>query len=180
MLRFAPSPTLIAMILCTGLVLGLASPAAAEVLERRENGFVLRFSAPVRAAPDAIFRTLGAPSLWWEGAHTHGGDAAALSLSPQPGGCFCEALADGPFEHGRVVHADPARMLALRAPLGPLKATASRADLVFHWRQAEGGWALSLTYVVEGPGLGAMADAVDGVLATQFTRLVGVLETPTP
>lgn len=163
-----------------GAVLG-AAPAAAEVLQQSPNGFVIRHTALIQAPPETVFRTLGEVGGWWSPAHTHGGDAANLSLDLAVDGCFCEARGDAaPFEHGRVAVADPARMLALRAPLGPLHGVATRADLVFHWRQAEGGWALEMIYVVRGPETGALAAAVDGVLGEQFARLTARLDAAAP
>jgi hypothetical protein len=100
------------------------------------------------------------------------------------GGCFCEALSDGSlFEHGRVTAVDDDR-LALNAPLGPLKGRATRADLTFSWPE---GPSISgevtgvvMSFVVEGPGLGAFADAVDGVMAGQHARLLNLIADGSP
>lgn len=153
-----------------------AGPAAAEVVARHADGFTLRFAVPMESSAGDVVLALYDIGGWWDGAHTYSGDAANLGLSFEPGACFCEAMPDGSlFEHGRVVALDDDR-LTLNAPLGPLKALATRADLTFSWQDAGVGTMVTMTFVVEGPGLGAMADPVDGVMSVQFARLVRYVE----
>lgn len=160
-----------------GLALFAAVPAAAEVVERHADGFTLRFAAPMETSAEDLLGSLGEIGKWWDGAHSYSGDAANMTLVMEPGGCFCEALADGTaFEHGRVVSVDPVTGVQLNAPLGPLKATATKADLGFGWTSASRGWTVVMTFVVEGPGLGAFADGVDGVMGGAFSRYVRHVE----
>lgn len=149
-----------------------ATGAQAEVVERHADGFTLRMSAPVAAGWAQAFFSVGDVDHWWNADHTYSGDAANLSLPLQPGACFCEAMPDGStFEHGRIAAMDQRREIRLEAPLGPLKGLTTRADLVFGWNNTIGGdQVLTLTYVVEGEGLGAYADPVDQVLTDQFGR----------
>lgn len=164
--------------LIAGAALALiAAPASAEVFEKHDDAFVLMFEAAVDRPPDAIYGAIGQISRWWESSHTYSGDAANLSLILEPGGCWCEAMADGStFEHGRVVVANPARMVGLNAPFGPLKGVATKSDFVLTWRAEGGGvWTLRALYVVEGPGLGAMAEPVDSVMQIQFDNLVELI-----
>lgn len=149
-----------------------ATAAQAEVVERHANGFTLRMSAPVSAGWGQAFFAVGDVDHWWNAEHSYSGDAANLSLPLQVGACFCEAMPDGSnFEHGRVVAVDQRREVRLDAPLGPLKGLTTRADLVFSWNNTIGSdQVLTLTYVVEGEGLGAFADPVDQVLTDQFGR----------
>lgn len=156
-----------------GLTLFAAVPAAAEVVERHTDGFTLRFEATTSRAPADLLAALGRIGQWWDGAHSYSGDAANMTLTMEPGGCFCEALADGTtFEHGRVVSIDPASGVLLDAPLGPLKGKATRAGLGFGWAEMNRDGILVMTFVVEGPGLGAFADPVEGVLGGAFARYV--------
>lgn len=159
-----------------GLCLFAAGPAGAEVVARHADGFTLRFAVPMETSAGDVVLALDNIGGWWDGAHTYSGDAANLSLSLDSGACFCEALPDGgAFEHGRVVVLDDDH-LALDAPLGPLKGRASRADLTFSWPDAASGTMVTMTFIVEGPGLGALADPVDGVMAAQFERLIRYVE----
>jgi len=154
-----------------------AAPADAEVVARHADGFTLRFETAIETTPEDLLGSLGDIGRWWDGAHSYSGDAANMTLAMEPGGCFCEALANGTtFEHGRVVSIDPATNVLLNAPLGPLKATATKADLGFGWASANRGWTVVMTFVVEGPGLGAYADPVDGVMAGAFARYVRYVE----
>lgn len=159
-----------------GLSLFAAGPSAGEVVARHADGFTLRFAVPMEASAGDVVLALDDIGSWWDGAHTCSGVAANLSLSLDAGGCFCEALPDGSmFEHGRVVVLDDDH-LALDAPLGPLKGRALQADLTFSWPDAGAGAMVTMTFTVEGPGLGAMADAVDGVMAVQFKRFIRYVE----
>jgi len=156
----------------------LATPAAAEVQSRSDNGFTLSFTQRVAAGPDAIYDRIGRISQWWSAEHSYSGQASALSLELKPGGCWCEVLPGGGVKHAEVLLAWPERrMLRLDAPFGPLQDTASFAQLTMTWREAEGGGARNLvwTYKVEGTGTGRFADAVHGVMETQFKRLAGQL-----
>lgn len=154
----------------------VATPASAEVFEKHDDAFVLMFEAAVDRPPDAILGAIGQVGKWWESSHTYSGDAANLSLILQPGGCWCEKLADGStFEHGRVVAVSDS-MVGLNAPFGPLKTMATRADFVLSWREENGVWTLRGLYVVQGAGTGALADPVDGVMQIQFDNLVELIQ----
>ena len=163
------------LLIAASAALALAAPASAEVFEKQDDAFVLMFEAVVDRPPDAILGAIGQVDQWWESSHTYSGDAANLSLALQPGGCWCEALADGTtFEHGRVVTVTD-NMVGLAAPFGPLKAIATKADLVLTWRVEQGVWALRGLYVVRGPGTGALAEPVDSVMQIQFDNLVELI-----
>ena len=159
-----------------GIALLSALPAAAEVVVRHTDGFTLRFAVPVGAAPIDVAMAVEDIGDWWDDAHTYSGDAANMRILMEPGGCFCESMANGePFEHGHVSAID-AWKVVLDAPLGPLKGHTTQADLTFSWPEAGTGTMVTMTFVVEGPGLGAMAEPVNGVMQTQFSRLVRYLE----
>lgn len=137
---------------------GFSTAASAEVVSRTADGFVLRYETTLEMTPDDAYVALGEVGRWWNGAHTYSGAATNLSLPLEVGGCLCEALADGTtFEHGRITVADAGTGVLLEAPLGPLKGKTSKAQLSFGWTDANKGLTLIMTYVVEGPGLGAFA-----------------------
>lgn len=156
--------------LTTTIVLALATPASAEVVSRSADGFVLRFESRMETMPEDVIETVGDLPEWWDGAHTYTGDNANLSLPFRPGGCWCETLADGTaFRHGEVVSITEDTVV-FKAPLGPLNGKATRADLTFHIDGPGPGWRVSVDFVVEGTGLGAMADPVNGVMEQAFGR----------
>ena len=162
-------------ILSTGLVLALfATGVSAEVRARTDNGFTLGYERPVRAGPDTVLETVAMPSGWWSSDHTYSGDAANIRLDMIPGGCWCEALPGGGVKHAEVVMVWPGRrMVRFDAPFGPLQGMGADAVLTMTWSDPpEGGErVLRWTFVVSGPGTGAMADVIDGVMTEQFRRL---------
>ncbi|MGA0544702.1 hypothetical protein ACO2Q1_05475 [Brevundimonas sp. VNH65] len=155
----------------------MPSLASAEVVERGADHFVLRRAVALAGSGELAWRAVGDVGRWWDSAHTYSGDAANMSIQLEPGGCFCEANVNGGvFEHGRVVEADPKTGVRLNAPLGPLKGRATQADLSIGWSGGDRGQDLVMSYVVRGPGMGAFADGVDGVMTIQFDRLVRFIQ----
>ena len=162
-------PLLLALAVCAA-----AGPASAEVSARTGDGFTLTYERWVNASPQAVFTAVGRPSDWWSDAHTYSGDAGHIRLDLQPGGCWCETLPSGGVKHGEVLLVWPERrMVQFAAPFGPLQSIGADAVLTMSWAEAEGqpGRLLKWTFVVNGPGAGAMADAIDGVIGEQFGRL---------
>lgn len=168
-------------LLLAAVLAAVAGPAAAEVKARSADGFTVAYEKTVSVGRGDVLLAIESVDAWWDGAHTYSGSAANLRLEPVPGGCFCEALADGTtFEHGRVTALDDDQ-LRLSAPLGPLNGKATRADLTFSWAEhaVPGGGdrtRVIVSFVVEGPGLGAFADPVDRVMQGQFDRLLHLIE----
>ena len=152
----------------------VAGPAAAEVKARSADAFTLSYERPVTASADAVLEAIGRPAAWWSDAHTWSGSASNISVDLRPGGCWCEALPGGGVKHGEAVLVWPEqRMVRFEAPFGPLQSMGADAVLTMSWADAEGGGrVLKWTFAVSGPGAGAMADPVDGVMAEQFGRLV--------
>ena len=167
-------------ILSTGLMLALfATSVSAEVRARTDNSFTLGYERPVRAAPETVLEAVSMPAGWWSSDHTYSGDAAKIRLDMIPGGCWCEALPDGGVKHAEVVMVWPERrMVRFDAPFGPLQGMGADAVLTMTWADPpEGGErVLRWTFVVNGPGTGAMADVIDGVMTEQFRRLGDRLE----
>lgn len=166
------------LIAATAVAIAMAAaPVSAEVVEKSADHFVLRYDLALEAGPEDFIDALEHVGQWWNGAHTYSGDARNLSLALDPGTCFCEAMPDGStFEHGWVSEYDPGTGVLLEAPLGPLKGRATVADWSIGWTGANRGHELVMTYVVRGPGLGAFADAVDGVMGEQFRRMARFIE----
>lgn len=164
-------------ILIAAALLLVGTPAAAEVVERSADHFVLRFEVASETTPEDIYTAIGEVGRWWDGSHTYSGDGANLTLPLEVGGCFCEALPDGrTFEHGRVLQADPETGILLEAPLGPLNGHTSMAQLSIGWSAANRGYVIVMTFVVRGPGMGDFTDGVHEVMGGQLSRLARYVE----
>lgn len=156
-----------------------AGSAAAEVSDRSEDGFTLTYERPVAASAEIVLNAVAQPAAWWSDAHTWSGSASNISLDLSPGGCWCESLPGGGVKHAETVLVWPEqRMVRFDAPFGPLQSIGADAVLTMTWADAEDGpgRVLKWTFVVTGPGAGAMADAIDGVMAEQFGRLADHLD----
>lgn len=162
----------------------IATSAAAEVTTRADDGFSLSFERKLTVSAEAVLAAVGRPAAWWSAAHTYSGSAANIRVDLAPGGCWCEDLPGGGVKHAETIMVMPQRrMVRFDAPFGPLQSIGADAVLTMTWADDADGAARTLkwTYVVSGPGAGAMADAIDGVLAEQFGRLAAYLETdPAP
>lgn len=158
----------------------LSAPAAAEVVAASDAGLEVRETVAIAAPPTRVWATLITPARWWDKAHTWGGDAAALSLDPRPGGCFCERLTDGGgVEHLRVIYAAPGKLLRMTGGLGPFQGDAVTGVMTIELKPAVDGTRVVLTYRLAGQRQGGFADVaagVDGVLAGQVARLKAAAE----
>jgi len=166
------------------VLLGLTTPAAAEVVDKTETGFVTRLAAEVQASPAEVWKSLIAPNLWWNKAHTYSGDAANLYLDAQAGGCFCEKLPlgkdaaanarPGSAEHMRVIYAAPGRVLRLSGGLGPLQSEPVGGVLTITLKPTVTGTRILWEYVVGGYmryKVDEIAPAVDKVMSGQLASL---------
>lgn len=155
----------------------VATPAAADVAQASDTGFTVTHKLAVAAPPAQVWQALIRPGLWWDGAHTYGGDAANLTLDPRAGGCWCEKLATGGVEHMRVVYIAAPTMLRMAGALGPLQAMAVTGVMTIELKPAGATTDVTFIYAAAGTnGLGAIAPAVDGVLAAQWARLKATAE----
>ena len=156
--------------------------AAADVIDRSASGFTVKTTVAVAAAPQRIYQDLLNPGSWWDKEHTYSGDAKNMTLTAQPGGCFCEKLpGGGAVEHGRVVNLSPNTLVRLSSALGPLQQLAVTGSLTWSIEPAKqgGGSTLTMTYAVGGytpGGLDKLADVVDSVVSQQVQRLKAYAE----
>lgn len=165
-------------LLFAAVLVAVAGPAAAEVKARSVDGFTLSYERPVTASAEAVLEAVARPAAWWSDAHTYSGEADNITVDLRPGGCWCEAVPGGGVKHAEAVLIWPERnMVRFDAPFGPLQSIGADAVLTMSWAETEGGGRLlKWTFVVTGPGAGAMADPVDGVMAEQFGRLAAHLD----
>ena len=162
-------------IFALGVMVSAPDRLQAAVTDIRENAFSIESTATLKAPPATVYRELAQVSRWWDPAHTWSGSAANLSLQLQAGGCFCEKLSGGgSVQHGRVINVQPAVLLRLDAPLGPLQEMPVSGVLTFKLAPSAGGTLVTMTYRVSGAftmDSAKLAPIVDSVLATQLERL---------
>jgi len=157
------------------LLAATAVTATAAVSETRENGFTIEATVLVEAKPASVYRDLTRVALWWHPEHSWSGSAKNLKLEPKAGGCFCEKLADGgSVQHGRVIFAQPGKLLRLEGALGPLQDMAVTGVLSFVLAPDGPGTRVTMTYRVAGaPTMdpAKLAPLVDQVMGIQLNRL---------
>jgi uncharacterized protein YndB with AHSA1/START domain len=164
--------------------LAAAGPAAAEVVDSADHGFITRNAVTVSATAAEVYAALAEVGSWWHPSHTFTTDAANLSLEARPQGCFCEKLPDGGgVRHMTVVAAMPGRLLRLRGGLGPLQGEAVSGTLTWEIGQEGEATTITATYAVHGyvaGGLAGWAGPVDGVIRQQVERLGRWVDTGSP
>jgi uncharacterized protein YndB with AHSA1/START domain len=153
----------------------IGRPAAAEVISAGQNGFEIRETVHVAAAPDKAYAALLQPARWWSSEHTFSGSAANLTLDARAGGCWCETLPDGgSVEHMRVVNFAPGKVLRLRGALGPLQGLGVEGAMTLSVKAAASGTDITISYAAGGyvkDGLDGLSKVVDHVLGEQIERL---------
>jgi uncharacterized protein YndB with AHSA1/START domain len=161
-----------------------AGPAAAEVKSAIPQGFEVEQTVTVHVPPNEAFTALTQPQRWWNSKHSFSGDAANLSLSLTPGGCFCENLKDGGWVHHMdVTWVMPGQSIELHGGLGPMRSEGVTGVLRWTVKPAEDGATVTQSYVVGGylrQGGEHWAPIVDDVLQEQLTRLARLLDTGMP
>ncbi|WP_380872696.1 ATPase [Sphingomonas sp. DBB INV C78] len=151
------------------------TPAAAEVISSTPTGFQVSRTITVTASPAEAYAALVRVGDWWNGEHTYSGKAANLSIDARPGGCFCETLPNGGgVEHGRILYADPGKVLRFSGSLGPLQGDAIAGTMTWAISAEGGATKIKQTYVAggyTGTGFQKLAPLVDQVLSEQVDRL---------
>ena len=169
------------ILLAAGFVAFLAH---AEVADSSANGFTVKTTVQIQAAPDAVYRRVLQIGDWWSSTHTFSGDSKNLSLEEKVGGCFCEKLPNGGgVRHMELIMLMPGKQLVLSGGLGPLQAIGANGALSIQLAASEGGTKIQVTYAVTGhlaAGMNTLAAPVDGVLAEQFQRLKNLVEHGSP
>lgn len=157
------------------MVLGPAMNVSAAVVASGPGGFVVREEVDYHGLPDAAWQRLVRPQDWWDAEHTYSHNAANLSLTLVPGGCWCEKLAnDGFVRHMDVVYVQAPIKLRLSGGLGPLQGMGASGTLTFTLKAGEAGTTkVRVEYAVSGfsaDGFAKIAEGVDGVLGEQLQR----------
>lgn len=159
-------------------------PAGAAVVASSPNGFEVRHSVTLVAAPDTAWATFVDVGRWWSPEHSWSGDAANMTLDPRLGGCWCERWKGGAgAEHLRVTYVEPGRKMLLAGALGPLADRGVSGVMSVEFERIAGGSKMSLSYRVAGfpEGNGAaIAPLVDQVLGDQVKRFRTMAATARP
>src|SRR5260221_11308121 len=150
--------------------------AKPDVLDSSSNGFTVKATVQIQAAPKDVYRQLiHNVGDWWNSAHTYSGDAHNLSIDDKPTGCFCEKLPnEGSVRHMEVVSLMPGKALGMTGALRPLQNIAATGNMRVQLSASERGTKREFAY----PGTGYLpADVkawdlpVNSVLPEQFTRV---------
>jgi uncharacterized protein YndB with AHSA1/START domain len=164
----------------TALSIFAIGPARAAVADSGANGFTVKISVVIHAAPEEVYQKLvHNVGEWWGSEHTFSGDAHNLTIDDKPMGCWCEKLSTGGARHMEVVLAAKGKALVLSGGMGPLQSMAVTGAMSFDFTPDKGGTKLDLTYAVGGylaAGLNTLAGPVDGVLTAQMGRLKNFVE----
>lgn len=179
------------LLLCFLAAAGLSVPAQAEVTNTADNGFTTQHQTIISAPAKDIWKTLIAPSRWWNGDHSWTGNADNFYLVAQAGGCFCELIrttsednirtSRGSVQHMRVVYAHQDKMLRMTGALGPLQSEAVTGTLSMELKPLAEETIVRFTYKVGGYmeyPIDKIAPAVDGVIGEQLTRLAALFIAP--
>ena len=156
--------------------------AQADVASAAPAGFKIvtevLIDAPRATAWHSAVHEIG---QWWSADHTISGDAARLSIDPEPQGCFCERLGDtAGVVHLTVTMVSPEIVLRMTGGLGPLGLMGVNGNMTWEFDELDGQTRVRLTYAVGGyyeGGLDRIAGAVDEVLSESLRRLEAYVET---
>ena len=156
----------------------------ADVADQAPNGFTLRISTIIHAAPEQVYERLIDVGGWWSAAHTYSNDAHNLSLEARPMGCFCEKLPyNGGVRHMEVLAVMPNKLLVMSGALGPLQKFGATGTLTIVLEPQHKDTRIEMIYAVGGylpDGLNTWATPVDKVLTEQLARLKSYVETGRP
>jgi uncharacterized protein YndB with AHSA1/START domain len=173
--------------LLTLLMVCVAAPAMlqADVADQAANGFTIKYTTVIRAAPEEVYNKLVHNiGDWWSSAHTFSNDSHHLSIDDKVMGCFCETLpGGGGVRHAEVIMVMPNKMLVMTGSFGPLQKFGATGTLTIVLQPLNKDTRVQLMYAVGGylpDGLNTWAAPVDKVWIQQVTRLKSYVETGNP
>src|SRR5258708_36254606 len=103
------------------LTLALTAPIAKpDVVDSASNGFTVKATVQIQAAPKDVYRQLiHNGGDWWNSAHTYSRHAHNLSIEEQPMRCFFEKLPnEGSDRHMQVAAIIPGTWRGMTGALG--------------------------------------------------------------
>lgn len=167
-------------VLFIGLMLPVAMPVRAAVVDSAAGGFIVENSFVVKTDAATAWKALVEDvDRWWPRDHTWFGTESTLSIDAKAGGCFCEIAGPRQVQHMTVAFVDPGRLLRMVGGLGPLQGMGLHGALDWTFEPLEGGTRLKLRYVAGGysaSDLREFAPIVDQVQNLQLGGLAKWLE----
>ena len=162
------------------IILLLASfIAKAEVREVSDQHFIVSIKTTLMAPKEQAYQQFLQIGDWWQDSHTWFGDASAMSIEPEAGGCFCERNGDKQALHMTIAHVNPGISVQMIGGLGPLQSLAVNGHMLWNFESTEdGNTTLTLTYRVTGfinQNTEDWSKAVNGVLQQQVDSLSNLL-----
>jgi len=155
------------------------SPAAAEVIAKDKTGFNLVITAEAQVSPMVAYTEFLNVGRWWLSSHTWFGDASALYIEPNVGGCFCEKKGENQNHHMLVTQIIPGKEVKMIGGLGPLQLMGLHGGMSWSFSAIQGGGTLiTQIYNVTGyspDGLDVLAPIVDSVQTQQTEALANYL-----
>lgn len=169
------STIVISMLLTSGF-------AMAEVTDAGSGGFTTVTEVQIDSPRDAVWKaSVDEIGRWWHPDHTVSGDAARLSVSSVPQGCFCERFdSGGGVVHMTVTMVNPGVVIRFTGGLGPLGLMGVSGNMTWEYEDVDGGTKVTFTYAVGGyldGGLDVIAGPVDFVSGEALSRLKAHIET---
>jgi uncharacterized protein YndB with AHSA1/START domain len=171
------------VVLAALAALSVGSAANAEVVDKGNYGFRLRYTAQVAAPAENVFKAIGEIGRWWSDGHTYSGKASNLSMPLTANACYCEALpGGGGVRHGVVELVIPNKQVRVEAALGPLQDEGVGAAWAFDLKPNADGTEVVMTYNVAGARdfVTTLAPNVDAVMAEGFKRFTRYAATGKP
>lgn len=151
----------------------------AEVSEVSDQHFIVSIDATLMAPRDQAYKQFLQIGDWWQDSHTWFGDASAMSIELEAGGCFCERNGDKQALHMTVSNINPEISIQMTGGLGPLQSLAVNGHMLWKFESTEdGNTTLTLTYRVTGfinQNTEDWSKAVNGVLQQQVDSLSKLL-----
>lgn len=170
--------------LTAAIALLAVAPGYSEVADSATNGFTVKITTRIQAAPAEVYRRFIRIGDWWSPGHTWSGDSRNLSIEEKAAGCFCEKLpGGGGVRHMDVVHLAPGKTVILTGGLGPLQSIAATGNMTIQLSADGAATKLALVYAVSGylpAGMNTWAGPVDSVLSEQIMRLKSYVEKGDP
>ena len=166
-------------LMITLLMSGLMTTSAqAALVKSTAEGFIAQHTVTIKTDSAIVFETMTSKvGQWWNPDHSFSGNAGNMLIDDQ---CFCERWDGNLVRHlNTVIWMENSRVV-MEGGLGPLKELGLSGTMIWTLTANDDATTtLNWKYHVYGYGdtdLGALATAVDAVLAEQIGRLTGALE----
>ena len=164
------------------LLLLVAVPALADVVDITPTGFTMKHEVTVNATPDKAYSAfVSEVGSWWNMDHSYSKDPKGISIDARTGGCFCEKMPNGGgVVHMTVVMALPGNTLRMVGGLGPLQSAGVHGSLTIRFTVEQPATKVEMSYAVGGyiqGGFERIAMPVNAVMTEQLNRFKSYVDT---